>query len=870
MSKILKLLIFEPSPVGPTPNADWSWLWSSYAVFASLSALQMIVSLGLILVTVAHWWLTSKTIPEYEGLKPRRSLLARLSYIFTTLAYFLLLCAALVMVGMALGSTFNLSGVFGRPTASSYSGCDPIDPTSCTYPFPSSHFLIRDNSTATKYRVNFGVRSLPKTMEGGRISPSYWNELDGFSTIAPLLFYLKGASNTTFVAHHNIPLSLQARSSSTLIVNVQTGQLMPHWTEIDAVDPLQPSIIIQPATPLDHATRYLVIVKNILNMKGELINRTKDFAALMGDDKSAWKYDGDRWTHYHSTLIPVISNLGISPSEVQLAWDFVTVSTETNRGRFEAMRDYALNSYIPHAEIVSDVDNEAACLDNTANGIGRSITAKISAPNFLVHKQFSRGGFLPRMTVTTGGKSHSVRAPVVSHGETFTYVQIQVPCSLQSRQYPQAAAKIVQYGHGLFGTRNEVKSGWIGPWLDKTKMLFFASDWLGMARFDRLKVAKIILSDLSSFASIPETTLQGWTNKAVVLKAMLPGGALASILPKNSGISLVSPQTTEAAYYGISQGGVIGGGYAASSAHLKRVALGVPGSPFALLLTRSHDFDAFHALFTLSLYEWRDIRFALSLMQQLWDQGESAGWLSYMNRDSPSHIPKKSVLIQDAHGDAQVTILGARIMARAVNATNIVPAAEAPIFGLPEATSISESSVKRLANATSAIGNSYGMHGNLETLQNSASFVSGFTEYKYEDVPHMPFDNTPPSNTWDTHECVRREPTSQAQIFEFFTTGTIRQTCKGPRGCSFSSCKNRPADDDRRAHEAAEEIYGELKARNSDLAGKMNREMVASKHSEMNFLKESSWTPSGALEALLTSSPVAKFLDVARSEQDFE
>lgn len=847
MSKILKVLIFEPTPVGPTPNVDWSWLWSSFGLFAALSAMQMIVSLALIGITVAHWWLTFKTIPEYEGLKPKRSLLARLSYLFTTLAYFLLFCAALVMFGMALGSAFNLGGHFGRPTASSYSGCDPIDPTSCTYPFPSSHFLTRDNTSHTGYRVNFGVKSLPKTMDGGRISPTYWNELDGFSTIAPLLFYLNGATNTSFVPHNNISRSLSPFESSTIIVNVQTGKIMPHWAELDAVDPLQPSVVVQPASPLDHASHYLVIVKNVRDIHGNVIARTKDFDALMGDDKKAWKHDADRWTLYHSTLIPVIANLGIAPNDVQLAWDFVTVSEYTNHGRYEQMRDYALNSYIPRAEIVKDVNNEAECLAETANGIGRSITAKISVPNFLVNKQFSRGGFLPRHVTkgTSAAPLRSERAPIVQNGEKFVYVQIQVPCSLQSRQYPQAAAKIVQYGHGLFGTRNEVKSGWIGPWLHKTKMLFFAADWLGMAKFDRLKIGKIILSDLSSFASVPETTLQGWANKALILKAMLPGGALSSLLPLNSGVSLVNPQTTDAAYYGISQGGVIGGGYAASSRHTNRVALGVPGSPFALLLTRSHDFDSFHALFTLSLYEWRDIRLALSLMQQLWDQGESAGWLSYMNRDTPASVPKKSVLIQSAHGDAQVTILGARIMARAFNASNLIPAPESPIFGLTDssllsAASMSSNKVILSDEVRDDARNEAGDEASNESFDSvvSTSVVSALTEYKYQDVPPSPFTNTPPSESWDTHECVRREATSQAQIFEFFTTGNIRQTCKSSKGCSFSSCYDRTDDDLKRVVESNVE----------------NR-------------LETSWSPVDSIhDALVSSSPFVKFFTAPKED----
>ncbi len=47
--------------------------------------------------------------------------------------------------------------------------------------------------------------------------------------------------------------------------------------------------------------------------------------------------------------------------------------------------------------------------------------------------------------------------------------------------------------------------------------------------------------------------------------------------------SVIGP-ATDVAYYGISQGGVIGGGYVASSHELTRAVLGVPGRKGAVLL----------------------------------------------------------------------------------------------------------------------------------------------------------------------------------------------------------------------------------------------------------------------------------------------
>lgn len=94
-----------------------------------------------------------------------------------------------------------------------------------------------------------------------------------------------------------------------------------------------------------------------------------------------------------------------------------------------------------------------------------------------------------------------------------------------------------------------------------------------------------------------------------------------------NGISLMPKfsENNSIVYYGISQGGVVGGGYVGMSTDIKRAVLGVPGTPFALLLSRSHDFTPYKLLLGLEFYNWRHCRITITLMQQLWDTTESAG-----------------------------------------------------------------------------------------------------------------------------------------------------------------------------------------------------------------------------------------------------
>lgn len=81
--------------------------------------------------------------------------------------------------------------------ADHYNRCDPLDATLCALPFPSSFYLEKAPPLSssplkgTGYRVSFGPESLPFTRGRKHVSPVALNAYDGFSTLAPILFYLE-------------------------------------------------------------------------------------------------------------------------------------------------------------------------------------------------------------------------------------------------------------------------------------------------------------------------------------------------------------------------------------------------------------------------------------------------------------------------------------------------------------------------------------------------------------------------------------------------------------------------------------------------------------------------------------------------------
>jgi hypothetical protein len=76
------------------------------------------------------------------------------------------------------------------------------------------------------------------------------------------------------------------------------------------------------------------------------------------------------------------------------------------------------------------------------------------------------------------------------------------------------------------------------------------------------------------------------------------------------------------------------------------------GSPYALLLPRSVDFTRYQRLLSYQFYGWTHQLFIIHLMQPLWDQGESAGWLSSMVLNPQPGMPSKQILLHSTYPDA--------------------------------------------------------------------------------------------------------------------------------------------------------------------------------------------------------------------------
>lgn len=613
--------------------------------------------------------------------------------------------------------------------------CNPIDPTLCALPYPSM-FHMREAATPTGYALAFTEAALPRSTSDQPMSPQYLNEKDGFSVLGALLFSLPGVELGGVLGHENLG-DYTRDDVKTVLIDAETGARVPHFVELDmrGSDPNERLIVVTPVTPLAHGRRHVFGVRGLAKQGGGLVSASPAFAALRDkvgtDDMSV---EGQR-VHYNLEVFPVLEQAGFAREELQIAWDFVTVSRETSLARMEWLRDDVLDAIGPDGpdyEIRSVKDEDCG-----AQGvqIGRTILVDMMTP--LYTTEDGPGTLLTRDPDT---------GMPFRNGVTKAQVLLRIPCSLIDQDVPRAG-RVLQYGHGLLGGKGEAQGGYLSAMANANGWVVLASDWTGMKSEDVGAIVQIIAGNPTNFPAIPERSMQGFTEFIAALRmttGKLRNDPALTFTGAGGSYSAIDPE--KLSYYGNSQGGILGGAYLALSPDIDRGVLGVGGMPYALLLPRSADFDQFFNLLKGAYDDQRDIMLLIALFQNLWDPGEGAGWAWAMNREPSPTVGAKQVLMQVAIGDAQVTTLGAHIQARAFGAATVAPQTRA-VWGLEE-------------KQPGFVGNA-------------------FVEWSYTDVPDEPVANVPPVKDVDPHECPRREPAAQQQLRDFLEDGVVNQYCEG-------------------------------------------------------------------------------------------
>lgn len=609
--------------------------------------------------------------------------------------------------------------------------CDPIAPMGCLYPFPNDHFTVADAGTPTGRRVALVQASMPANANGVHIDPSTWNELDGFSPGAAILLQIPDldleASRTAPIT--DIGASLED-ASAVVVLDADTGERLPHWVEADSyaegTDEV-PTTFVRPAVSLPEGHRIVVGVRGLVDAAGDPVEPTEAFRALRDRLETEVPALEDR----RSSMEAVFADLeeaGVERDELQLAWDFTVASTEGLSSRLLSMRDSAFATLGDDAPAFT-VDSVTP---SDREGIATEVEGTYEVPLYL------DGEGAPGSSLALGLD----RVPM----QTGTYTA-GFTCVVPESASATDPAGTGIYAHGLLGTSGQVPGG-SGAVSAQGNIVFCGTDLIGMAEEDTGNAA-VIVGDLSTFHTLSDRLLQGHLNTLFLGRLLIhPEGLGTDPAFQDDGTSLL---TDDLVYYGISQGGIMGGATTAVAQDFTRAVLDVPAANYGLLLDRSVDFDPFRAVMEPAYPSAADRALGLQLIQMHWDSGEANGYLQHLIEDPYADTPEHEVLLHVALGDHQVANIATEVQARTL--------------GIPVHHPVMDD------DRSTAVDPWFGIEALEYPYEGSAVLM-------WDSGAELPPDTNQPARAGaDPHSDPRNTPASIDQIVAFLITGEVIDVC---------------------------------------------------------------------------------------------
>ena len=595
----------------------------------------------------------------------------------------------------------GVSENFGVTETEGDAACDNLNTAHCVFPFPSDYYRVDG-------RLEFGETSLPKGVDGKHVDKHAFSHRDGYSPVTPMLFRFEGALLTGTASVLDIASSLLPESL-TVILDTETGERVAHWVEHDhfSVDGGMPVFTLRLPQRLAWNRRYIVAVRGLVYADGALVPADPGFAALRDQTASTAVGLHERRARFETDVLAPLAEAGVDRTGLQLAFDFTTSTEANTTTRLFAVRDRML-------EAIGE-DGPDIVVDEVETGdFGAWVHATVQVPSFL-HPADDSG--VRRLRTDADG------APVIEGEESVT-IDILIPPTLLA---DGGEAPILQYGHGLFGSRTEARKGWLTDLAERKGFMVVAADMTGMSEPDVGIWGVVLTSDVSQFPALAEKPLQGLCNHVAIARAV-----------KRFTHDAVAADPTRVYYYGNSQGGTLGAILMALHKDVQRGVLGVPGGAYALLLNRSAGFSEFSGILKIPFPDPLDLSAMFGLLQTGIDQLDP---LSYVQDIAP-----RQVLLQVAKEDAWVENQVSFLLGRSIGAPLLTPTPR-PVWGFEEKP--------------------YPLKG------------SGVTDFDFG-KPDNPNPTAPPPTEHDTHEDLRRLDVAQDQLWHFLETGEIASFCEGP------------------------------------------------------------------------------------------
>jgi hypothetical protein len=602
-----------------------------------------------------------------------------------------------------------------------------LDPESCLLPWPSSALLVADATTRTGYRVSLDARFMPKNdPDNERVDPAPWNRWDGFSPMTTLLADFASVIDPTPLPTWRDPGASLAPTSPTVIVDVDTGERVAHFAEIESSPDVaagHTTLYIRPAARLGEGHHFAVGIRGLRTQGLGAPTEPAPFVELR--DRLPSSLEARRAAFERDVFAPLAA-AGVARSSLQLAWDFHTGSGATAWSDLVAMRDAAFATAGP-------------------DGLGCTVSRVVEDPTDpeilrQVEGQFTVPNFLETAPDGSARLARDENGQPIARGTTSAPFVALVPRSAVARA---GAAPIWVYGHGLFSARDELTRDFGRDTAAQGGAIAVATDFVGWTS-DDLGAVVTTFMNLNKFPSILDRSRQGVINTLLLPRTFAGACARLPALSRN-GQPLVD--RADMNYFGNSMGGTLGSVIAALSPDVHRFAIGVGAIDLPLMMPRNARWPQIEPFFETGypIRLERDLLMVMSAHE--WDLGEASAFARHVLADPLPGSQPARVLFQVGLYDADTTNVASEIAGRTLGLSELTPTAHA-VWGLPAA---------------------------------APPLDSGFVVYDEGAAP-IGDDTLPPAEN-GVHERVRRDPRAQAQIVAFLRAGgSVIDTCAGACG----------------------------------------------------------------------------------------
>jgi hypothetical protein len=658
--------------------------------------------------------------------------------------------------------------------------CENLNPLQCLAPWPSDRWRVEDPATRTGHRLSLPRSAMPSNRRGVRTDPAQWNAMDGFSPATSMMTVFDEELDTSDLANErNIEGSLTADSRTVVLEVPGTGApvRVAHFAEIDTwgdVDRARVPFYIRPAARLRERTRYIVAIRDLRTTGGAPVEPSEYFRALRDGTPLPEAEDLESRRAHFEEIFTTLEAAGVPRANLLEAWDFTTASDESLYSDMVTIRDEAIrqNDIAGNCRITV-----ASIEERPEENVYRRMEGTIRVPLF-VNGTEPGGGTEESVNLS---RLHRDGMGRPTQNDEIPFAEVPFTATIPRSVFTSVSAggppaRLLTYGHGLFGDRGETYSGWFRDTIEELQMVGIAVDWWGMSGEDVLRVTRA-LGEFSSFVATPERLEQGLLNFLVLTHSFINAGLGRCeivgtaevpepfhISPTGGGMPALSYDPRERYYYGNSQGGIMGLALAGLSTDITRFVSGVGGMAYSVMIPRSTNWQVYGAIMGNS-YRWQvDRALLMTMAQSQWDYGEPSTYAAFIHEGNTlpcslgetycpgGSTPGHHVLMMIGQDDAQVANITADSAARTVGDVPVLLPSPYRPYGLETTTGSGE----------------------------EAPVLDALAIFAIPGTPALPLGTRDPRADNPAHEGVRRSAAGHRMMDRYCRAdGQVDQTCDG-------------------------------------------------------------------------------------------